>query len=220
MNDGELEPLPHVASEAIVVLDIVDSVRNSNRFGWYALGRGLMRDLRALISRVASPRGLECRKSTGDGYLLTFSDPKSAEVAVIRAVESCFAILSELDTRNREVQQERAIHVRFAVHFGEVDVIQGDREGPNVSCTFRIEGISRDSFAETADHSDPKLLPTQDYILCSEEVFEILGRRKDQWDTASLGQWDGFSLGLFKLKGFPGYREVYRVLPKDANLFS
>jgi len=45
------------------------------RFGWHAVGRGLLRDLRTLIARVGQPRGLHCMKSTGDCYLVTFHDP-------------------------------------------------------------------------------------------------------------------------------------------------
>ena len=211
MRAEEQEPLPQVASEAILVLDIVDSTWTSNTFGWHAVGRRVMRDLRAIISRVASLRGMQCRKSTGDGYLLTFGDSSSAETAAIYALESAFAILAELETRNRAVPKEHAIHLRFAVHFGEVDIVEGDREGPNVSYTFRMEGVSRSSIEQALNHADPESLPSHDYVLCSEEVAGILGRRTHLWDF--------FSLGLFKFKGFTGHREVCRVLPRGAGLY-
>ena len=75
MDIGECASASEVVTEAIVVIDLVDSARTSNLFGWHAVGRGLLRDLRTLIARVGQPRGLHCMKSTGDCYLVTFHDP-------------------------------------------------------------------------------------------------------------------------------------------------
>jgi hypothetical protein len=44
-------------------------------------------------------------------------------------------------------------------------------------------------------------------VLCSEEVAGILSRRASRWGMVSIG--------LLKLKGFPGWREVFRVLPEE-----
>src|SRR5215813_12283437 len=44
-------------------------------------------------------------------------------------------------------------------------------------------------------------------LLCSEEVAGILERRSTLWSTRSIG--------LFRLKGFPGFREVFRVLSRQ-----
>ena len=72
MAASDAEPMPEVVTEAIVVIDLVESTLTSNLFGWYAVGRQLIRDLRALIGEVGESRGLRCLRSTGDGYLLTF----------------------------------------------------------------------------------------------------------------------------------------------------
>src|ERR1700676_5749523 len=96
-------PLPEIATEAIVVIDLVESALTSNLFGWYAVGRHSLRDLRGLIGEVGASRGLRCLKSTGDGYLLTFHDSQSAEMAAIRAVAASFDLLDRIATRNREV---------------------------------------------------------------------------------------------------------------------
>jgi len=205
MNAGENEQFPSVASEAIVVVDLVESTAASNLFGWYAVGRSLMRDLRALITEVGRGRALQCIKSTGDGYLFTFAHPTAAEMAALNAIESCFELLDLINKRNAKLPEERAINLRFAVHFGEVDVVENDREGPHVSYTFRIEGISRGSLAMALNSIPPEQFPLRNYVLCSEEVTGILNRRCNKWATSSLG--------LLKLKGFSGWREVFLVLP-------
>jgi hypothetical protein len=172
MRPGESALFPEVVTEAIVVVDLVESTTTSNLFGWYAVGRGLMRELRALITQVSYCRGLRCLKSMGDGYLLTFGDVQSAEMAAVHAVVN-------------------------------------DREGPHVSYAFRLEAISRASLPSALNPLPPEQLPVRDYVLCSEEVAGILSRRSERWYLLSIG--------LFKLKGFPGWREVFQVLPKSAN---
>jgi class 3 adenylate cyclase len=204
-RDAEL--MPEVVTEAIVVIDLVESTLTSNLFGWYAVGRHSLRDLRTLIGEVGNSRGLRCMRSTGDGYLLTFFDPQAAEMAAIRAVEAVFELLRRILMRNREVSEERALNLRCAVHLGEVDVVPNDREGPHVSMAFRIEEISRASLPAALNPIPPEQFPLQNYVLCSEEVAGILSRRATQWELASIG--------LLKLKGFPGWREVFRVTPEE-----
>ena len=199
-------PLPEIATEAIVVIDLVESTATNNLFGWYAVGRGLMRELRTLITQVGEPRGLHCMKSTGDGYLITFRDSRSAEMAAIRAIEAAFELLDVTAIRNREVPEERTLNFRFAIHLGEVDIVVNDREGPHVSYAFRLENISRASLPAALNPIPPEQLPLRNYVLCSEEVAGILSRRSECWETLSIG--------LFKLKGFAGWREVFQVVPR------
>ncbi|HWX34938.1 MAG TPA: adenylate/guanylate cyclase domain-containing protein [Steroidobacteraceae bacterium] len=206
MAVSDSEPMPEVVTEAIVVIDLVESTLTSNLFGWYAVGRQAIRDLRALIGEVGEHRGLRCLRSTGDGYLLTFYDPQSAERAALRAVEAVFELLNRIAHRNREVPEERALNLRCAVHLGEVDVVSNDREGPHVSLAFRLEEISRASLPAALNPIPPEQFPLQNYVLCSEEVAGILSRRASPWEMVSIG--------LLKLKGFPGWREVFRVLPQ------
>jgi class 3 adenylate cyclase len=206
MAASDAEPMPEVVTEAIVVIDLVESTLTSNLFGWYAVGRHSLRDLRNLIGEVGKIRGLRCMRSTGDGYLLTFYDPLSAEMAAIRAVEAVFELLHRILTRNRQVSEERALNLRCAVHLGEVDVVPNDREGPHVSMAFRLEEISRASLPAALNPIPPEQFPLQNYVLCSEEVAGILSRRAKHWPLASIG--------LLRLKGFPGWREVFRVLPE------
>jgi class 3 adenylate cyclase len=207
MSDIEGASHPSVASEAIMVVDLVESTAAANLFGWYAVGRGLMRDLRSMIGRLASEKGIRCLKNTGDGYLLTFSNPTSAEMAVLSAVETSFTLMDLIELRNMDLPEERGINLRFAIHFGEVDVVENDREGPHVSYAFRLENISRASLASALNPISPDDLPLRNYVLCSEEVAGIVMRRSQDWNTTMIG--------LFKLKGFPGWREVFRILPRS-----
>jgi len=207
MAASDAEAMPEVVTEAIVVIDLVESTLTSNLFGWYAVGRHSLRDLRSLIGEVGQSRGLRCMRSTGDGYLLTFYDPQSAEMAAIRAVEAVFELLRRILTRNQEVSEERALNLRCAVHLGEVDVVPNDREGPHVSMAFRLEEISRASLPTALNPIPPEQFPLQNYVLCSEEVAGILSRRTKQWGIASIG--------LLRLKGFPGWREVFRVTSEE-----
>ena len=205
MAASEAKPMPEIVTEAIVVIDLVESTLTSNLFGWYAVGRQSLRDLRSLVAEVGKVRGLRCVRSTGDGYLLTFYDPQSAEMAAIRAVEAVFELLGRILARNQEVSEERALNLRCAVHLGEVDVVPNDREGPHISMAFRLEEISRASLPAALNPIPPEEFPLQKYVLCSEEVAGILSRRAALWELASIG--------LLRLKGFPGWREVFRVLP-------
>lgn len=200
---------PEIVTEAIVVIDLIESTLTSNLFGWYAVGRHVMRDLRTLIAKVGDGRGLRCLKSTGDGYLLTFHDPQSAEMAAVRAIDASFDLLARIDARNREVPDERALNLRCAVHLGEVDVVANDREGPHVSLAFRLQEISRASLPAALNPIAPEQFPLQNYVLCSEEVAGIMERRAASWDLISIG--------LLKLKGFPGWREVFRVVPEEGS---
>ena len=159
MAASDAEPMPEVVTEAIVVIDLVESTLTSNLFGWYAVGRQVIRDLRALIGEVGESRGLRCLRSTGDGYLLTFHDPQSAERAALHAVEAVFELLNRVTHRNREVPEERALNLRCAVHLGEVDIVSNDREGPHVSLAFRLEEISRASLPAALNPIPPEQFP-------------------------------------------------------------
>jgi class 3 adenylate cyclase len=207
MATSDSAPLPEIVTEAIVVIDLVESTLTSNLFGWYAVGRHSLRDLRGLIGAVGVGRGLRCLKNTGDGYLLTFHDPQSAEMAALRAVEAMFDLLDRIADRNGAVSEERALNLRCSVHLGEVDVVAEDREGPHVSLAFRLQEISRASLPAALNPIPPEQFPLRNYVLCSEEVAGILERRASPWQMTGIG--------LFKLKGFPGWREVFRLLPEE-----
>src|SRR5712691_6994403 len=93
MSPSDNAPMPEVVTEAIVVIDLVESTLTSNLFGWYAVGRQSIRDLRALIADVGERRGLRWLRSTGDGYLLTFHERQLAERAALGVVDAVFVLV-------------------------------------------------------------------------------------------------------------------------------
>ena len=199
-----------IASEAIAVVDVVESTLTSNLFGWYAVGRGLMRELRRTVQVIGTNHNLLCMKSTGDGYLLAYGNDKSAELSAIHAIDASLELIRLLRRYNgkRTTAEERRIGVRIAVHFGQVDVVENAREGPHVAYAFRLEAINRESMHEAIDALSPDQLPLRDYILCSEPVADILKRRGHHSNSKRLG--------LFRLKGFQDWHEVF-LLCEDGN---
>lgn len=195
----------HVASEAIVIIDIIQATATSDLFGWYAVGRGLVRELRQLVVEIGREYGLVCIKSTGDGFLLTYANTAAAELSALNAVRASFELLGRLAERNQQVAEERRIDIRIAIHFGEVDVLEQDREGPNISYAFRIEGVDTESLTEALNPMDPRDFPLRNYVLCSDHVSDISTRRGSEWSFKSCG--------LFKHKGFSGWRELFLILP-------
>ncbi len=220
MSDNELslsdgvreasESAVTVASEAIVVIDLVESTFTSNLFGWYAVGRGLLRELRAAIRRIGADHNIRCMKSTGDGYLVTYGDSTSAELGAIHAMDASLSLLEFLRSRNLDpaTPEERSIGIRVAMHFGQVDVIENDREGPDVSYAFRLEGVNREALQDAIDPVPAADLPLRNYILYSESVKSILDRRS--YDV------DPLRLGLFSFKGFVDWHEVYLIQSDGA----
>jgi class 3 adenylate cyclase len=190
-----------IAPEAIVIIDIVQATAINDLFGWYAVGRGLVRELRSSIEKIGSEYGLSCIKSTGDGFLLAYSDSQSAEFAAIKASQASFALLELLTERNQSLPEERRINIRIAIHFGEIDVLTNDREGPNVSYAFRLEAIDRASLPLALNPIESEKFPLKNYIICSENVSEIIKRQQPMWLLTSCG--------LFKLKGFSGWWEIF-----------
>lgn len=169
-----------------------------------------MRELRETIKTIGAAYHLQCMKSTGDGYLLTYRDPRSAELSAIHAIDASLRIIEVLNTRNEDesTAQERKINVRIAVHFGQVDVVDNDREGPDVSYAFRLEGITRESLRSALNSVAPGELPLQNYIVCSEPVRGILGRHGYAGALTSLG--------LLRFKGFHDWHEVFLLGGVDA----
>lgn len=199
------ETTVEVASEAIVVVDMVESTLTTSLFGWNSVGRGLMRELRNAINETRKVCDVRCMKSIGDGYLLAYRHARSAAQSVVNAVDCSLQLLRLLRNynRRRSTTEERRIAVRIAIHFGEVDVVENDREGPNVSYAFRLGAVNRESFREAITAVRPEELPLHNYILCSEPVKDILNKRLPHVDTKQLG--------LFKFKGFEGHHEVFLV---------
>jgi class 3 adenylate cyclase len=199
-----------VGSEAIVVIDIVESTGIGARVGW-TIVKELLQVLKRHIVAIGQRYGIQCRKSTGDGFLLSYTDQtnQALEHAVINAVEASFNLLSQLGKYNSNQPEEKQVHVRIAIHFGEVDIVEGDREGLAIAYTFRLENIDRETVRNNnaSRHIEPDEFPEQNYVICSEVVSEAIEKRCPNFRSREVG--------LFKLKGFANYHEVYLV--EEAN---
>ena len=137
--------------------------------------------------------------------LLTFSNRDSAEMAVPSALAAIWALLASLRERNAQVPAQRRLDLRVAVHFGEVDILGNDRDGPNVIFAFRLEEVSRESLPSALKAIDPRAFPAANYVLCSEVVAGVLDRVDEAGPRTSCG--------LFKMRGFPGWSEVFLLEP-------
>jgi class 3 adenylate cyclase len=193
-------------SEALVIVDMVDSVRDADLFGWAAVGRPRTRILRESVDRVCPRYGLSFRKFTGDGYLMAFADPDHT-LAVVHAVQAMVSLAQDIEKKNQQNKQEQRkqliIKLRFAINFGEVDVIdtekERDREGLAVSFVFRMEGKGKD-FSDGQREGNS---PTNNYAIVSERVQIILEEKKPSCELTFLG--------LYGLKGFIGSHKLFRL---------
>ena len=194
-----------VASEAIAVIDIIQSTVSTNLYGWHSVGRVVTSELRRLAREACASLGLASAKSTGDGLLLTFADPESAATAVPSALAAMRSLLAMLEDRNARVPRQHRLDVRIALHFGEVDITPESREGPNVAFAFRLEQVSEASLETAVNPIDPRAFPSANYVICSEAVAEVLDCVGDPSPRRSCG--------LFKMKGFHGWWEVFLLEP-------
>ena len=104
----------------------------------------------------------QVKKFLGD--LLTYRYPRSAGLSAVHAVQASLELLKFLrnyNTKNTTAEEQR-ISVRIAIHFGQVDVAENDREGPEVSYAFRLESINRGSLRDGINAVTPDELPLHD----------------------------------------------------------
>ena len=198
-----------VATEAIVALDMLEVLVKSERFGW-DLGKALIHDLRGLITSIGEKYGLQRVSGLGDIYLLAYGNPDSqdVEVGVANALEASFELLDRLADRNQDLPEHRIINVDFAVHFGEVDIIKGDRGGPIIAFARRLAEISRETVKNNPNRQmEPEAFPDQNYVLCSETVKKIVEKRTLDFTM--------FSVGEFELRNFPDLHKIYLIQRKS-----
>ncbi len=73
-------------------------------------------------------------KSLGDGFMITFSEPR-------RALECAVAVQRRLSAHGREHPDE-AIRVRIGLHTGEAIAVEGDFYGKHVNLAARVAGAA------------------------------------------------------------------------------
>jgi class 3 adenylate cyclase len=128
-------PLFHRARRAIVVVDVVESVRlmQANEAEVILRWRHLVNDVR---QRLLPLHGGRLVKSLGDGMLIEFEAIEDA-VAAALALCSCAAKVNE-----GQAPQER-IRLRIGVHVGEVVSDELDIYGHEVNIAQRLSTLAR-----------------------------------------------------------------------------
>lgn len=205
----------HTRPEAVAVVDIVGSTKRLLPFGWATTYRPVLRELRSILDSNATPRGKSILKALGDGYLVTFFTSPETSIAAANALDFARAVIKQISLFNTEPERssETKHFIRIALHFGEVDVIDGDREGETVIRAFRIESLRKEHLElgsrDVLNAMPVGDFPSENYILCSEQFREMLlkDRRADEAEFRMVGT---FSKSVFR--GFTGWSDVYRIL--------
>jgi len=184
-----------VLREAILVLDLANSTDIGSKYG-DDFAFKLTNRLVELTKPVASKYRVKFTKSTGDGYLMTFSEIKHA---MMFAKE----ILLTIRMSNASVPPQERIDIRIAVNTGETRVDdKGDRLGTAVNMTFRVEGVKPAGIIPENGCMKPEELPLLNRILMTEAVNKEITKE---------GEFASRLVGLFELKGITGQHRLYML---------
>ncbi len=186
---------PVYSSEAIVVIDLVNSTSIVTRFGNTFLLM-LKHRLEHQVNEISLRNSAGFSKGTGDGFLLCFPSLANSVIALREIFEA-------LPVMNADLPDGAEIALRGALNFGEVIADRdGDRTGGAIHKTFRLQGLPAASLIESEGGIKREEFPEKNYTLVSEEAISGL--------TKIQGLQSRF-LGLCELKGFPGLHRVYQI---------
>jgi class 3 adenylate cyclase len=186
---------PVYSSEAVVVIDLVNSTSLVTRFGNTFLLM-LKHRLEHQVADICNRNAACYSKSTGDGFLMFFPTLANSMTALRE-------IFDALPAMNADLPDGAEIALRAAVNFGEVIADRdGDRTGSAVHKTFRLQSLPPASLIEAEGGIRRSEFPEKNYTLVSEEAISGLAR---------MPSVQSRFLGLCELKGFPGLHRVYRV---------
>lgn len=188
ISESESENTP----ETILVLDMVGSSRIAQAMGDRVASK--VKDiLNAKLQEKLKKFPAEFMKSTGDGFMIIFSNVKSA----IRFALEYFEDL-------KADEYSRGIHIRIGIHYGETTKLpDGDRRGMAVDMAFRVEGVRIDDMHQTVVGIKKDMLPRMDRIFISEVVQRMIGN-DSQIKTRCIGYFD--------LKGFTGRHKIFEIM--------
>ncbi len=182
-------------SEAVLVVDLVGSTDLATHYG-EALAMRARNALKDRCLAAAERHGLTFAESTGDGCLMTFP-------TVAGAAETVVALLGELRERPAELPPGPPLAVRAGISYGEILIDErGGRHGAAINKAFRLEALSRESFARVGHEDPPARIPERNRLFIDEEAAREL-RRADVPHRL---------VGFCSLKGFSGLHQVYEVL--------
>jgi len=182
--------------EAVMVADICESSKMMDLYGDGATYI-IKNALEDIMFPIFKDNKSSFTKSTGDGFLVCFPNSKCALDAVIQVMES-------VSTYNSKVVDGPQIHLRFAIHFGEVRVMPDeDRHGTNINIPFRVEGLKVDGLVEVKDGISREEFTLIDRIFITEAFYNSI-TKKENFTIRYLG--------LFELRNITGMHKIYQVM--------
>ena len=182
--------------EAVMVADICESSKMMDLYGDGATYI-IKNALEDIMFPIFKDNKSSFTKSTGDGFLVCFPNSKCALDAVIQVMES-------VSTYNSKVVDGPQIHLRFAIHFGEVRVMPDeDRHGTNINIPFRVEGLKVDGLVEVKDGISREEFTLIDRIFITEAFYNSITKKED---------FTIRYLGLFELRNITGMHKIYQVM--------
>lgn len=184
----------NITSEILTVMfiDIVGYTRTTTQ-----LSREEFSKLHDAFDNISIPMfekyGGKVIKKIGDAFLITFKSPTNA---VICGIE----LQNAFEHYNKNAK--RPIHIRVAIHTGEVLIRNEDVYGDAVNTTARIEGVA------DADH-----------IVFSEAVFQAMNKKEIPYIHMGMHKLKGlkYPIRLFRVKST--YDEILRKREAVANFF-
>ncbi len=182
--------------EAVMVVDICESSKMMDMYG-----DGATYQMKNALEDIMFPIFKEMKssfaKSTGDGFLVCFPNSKYALDAGIQ-------ILDCMNKYNSKVESGPQVHLRFAIHFGEVRVMPDeDRHGTNINIPFRVEGLKVDGLVEVKDGISREEFTLIDRIFITEAFYN---------SVSQMGNYNIRFLGLFELRNITGMHKIYQVM--------
>ena len=182
--------------EAVMVADICESSKMMDLYGDGATYI-IKNALEDIMFPIFKDNKSSFTKSTGDGFLVCFPNLKSA-------LDSAIQVLERVNTYNSNVVDGPQIHLRFAIHFGEVRVMPDeDRHGTNINIPFRVEGLKVDGLVEVKDGISREEFTLIDRIFITEAFYNSITKKED---------FTIRYLGLFELRNITGMHKIYQVM--------
>jgi len=186
-------------SEAVLVVDLVDSTHLATHYG-DVIAMNARNAIKERTLAAAEPHGLTFAEDTGDGYFMTFP-------SVSGAVQTAVALLRDLRDRPPNLSPGPPLEARVGISYGQILLdTRASRHGAAINKAFRIEGLSRDSFAQLEGESALGKIPDRNRIFLDEEAAQEV--RSAHIPLRPIG--------FCRLKGFSGLHRVFEVLWAEA----
>lgn len=182
-------------SEAVLVVDLVDSTHLATHYG-DLVAMNARNAIKERTLAAAEPHGLTFAEDTGDGYFITFP-------SVAGAVETAVALLRDLRNRPSNFSPGPPLEARVGISYGQIVLDpRASRHGAAINKAFRIEGISRESFAQLEGESELDKIRERNRIFLDEEAAQEVGSVDIPLRP----------IGFCRLKGFSGLHRLFEVL--------